>query len=182
MVECQLKCLCYNCDEKYFMGHKCKEQKLFMAIFEDISKEDDDVSPPEVLPQADDHSPPFDPLEVNPLITLNALTGISTPQTLKLINYFKNQNVIILVDSGSTHNFDHRRIAQETLCYIYAVNNFEIMIANGGSMKCGGRCENAHLQNGHYHLKSHTFAIDMGGCDIVLGDEWLCTLGPITWT
>ena len=24
------------------------------------------------------------------------------------------------------------------------------------------------------------FAIDMGGCDIVLGVEWLCTLGTIT--
>jgi hypothetical protein len=28
MDECQLKDLCYNCDEKYFLGHKCKEQKL----------------------------------------------------------------------------------------------------------------------------------------------------------
>jgi hypothetical protein len=26
---------------------------------------------------------------------------------------------------------------------------------------------------------SHIFSIDMGGCDIVLGAEWLCTLGPI---
>jgi hypothetical protein len=33
MVECQLKGLCYNCDEKYSPGHKCKEHKLFMAIF-----------------------------------------------------------------------------------------------------------------------------------------------------
>jgi hypothetical protein len=53
------------------------------------------------------------------------------------------------------------------------------MIANGGSMKCGGRCENVCLQIGDYHLKSHMFAIDMGGCDIVLGVDWLRTLGPI---
>jgi hypothetical protein len=53
------------------------------------------------------------------------------------------------------------------------------MIANGGSMKCGGRCENVCLQIGDYNLKSHMFAIDMGGCDIVLGAEWLRTLGPI---
>jgi hypothetical protein len=84
-----------------------------------------------------------------------------------------------LVDSGSTHNFIHRRIAQETHCYIHAVNNFQIMIANGGSMKCGGRCENVRLQIGDYNLKSHMFAIDMGGCDIVLGAEWLRTLCPI---
>jgi hypothetical protein len=53
------------------------------------------------------------------------------------------------------------------------------MIANGGSMKCGGNCENVCLQIGDYHLKSHMFSIDMGGCDIVLGADWLRTLGPI---
>jgi hypothetical protein len=53
------------------------------------------------------------------------------------------------------------------------------MIANGGSMKCGGRCENVHLQIGEYHLKPHMFAIDMGGYDIVLGADWLRNLGPI---
>jgi hypothetical protein len=46
-------------------------------------------------------------------------------------------------------------------------------------MKCGGCCENVHLQIGQYNLKSHMFTIDMGGCDIVLGEEWLCTLSPI---
>jgi hypothetical protein len=29
MVEHQLKGLCYNCDDKYFPGHKCKE-KIFL--------------------------------------------------------------------------------------------------------------------------------------------------------
>jgi hypothetical protein len=40
MVEHQLKGLCYNCDEKYFPGHKCKERKLFMAMTEDVSEEE----------------------------------------------------------------------------------------------------------------------------------------------
>jgi hypothetical protein len=44
----------------------------------------------------------------------------------------------------------------------------------------GGICENVCLQIGQYNLKSHMFSIDMGGCDIVLGVEWLHTLGPIT--
>jgi hypothetical protein len=179
MDECQLKGLCYNCDDKYFAGHKCKEQKLFMAIFEDISEEDVETPLVSESPKITDIIPPSDPPEVEPIISLNALTSFSTPQTLKLIGYIKHQKVIILVDSGSTHNFIHRRIAQETHCYIHAVNNFQIMITNGGSMKCGGRCENVCLKIGDYHLKSHMFAIDMGGCDIVLGADWLRTLGLI---
>ena len=85
MVERQLKGLCYNCDEKYFPGHKCEEQNLFMAISEDISKED--VETPFVSESAEstDITPPSDPLEVEPVISLNTLTGFSAPQTLKLI-------------------------------------------------------------------------------------------------
>jgi hypothetical protein len=150
MVERQLKGLFYNCDDKYFPGHKCKEQKLFMAISEDISEEDVETPLVSESPETTDITPPSDPPEVEPIISLNALIDFSTPQTLKLISYIKHQKVIILVDSGSTHNFIHLRIAQETHCYIHAINNFQIMISNGGSMKCGGRCENVRLQIGDY--------------------------------
>jgi hypothetical protein len=167
MVECQLKGLCYNCDDKYFSGHKCKEKNIFMAISEDISEEEVETPLVSELPETTDITPPSDPPEVEPAISLNSLTGFSSPHTLKLIYYINHRKVIILVDSGSTHNFIHRRIGQETHFYIHAINNFQIMIANGGSMKCGGHCENVCLQIGDYHLKSHMFAIDMGSCDIV---------------
>jgi hypothetical protein len=179
MDERQLKGLCYNCDDKYFLGRKCKEQNLFMAISEDVSEEDFEASLVSMSPEPTDMTPPSDPPEVELVISLNALTGFFAPQTLKIIGYIKHMQVIILVDSGSTHNFIHHRISQETNCYIRAINNFQIMIANGGSMKCGGHCENVRLKIGKYHLKSHVFAFDIGGCDIVLGAKWLWTLGPI---
>jgi hypothetical protein len=179
MVECQLKGIFYNCDEKYFPGHKCKEQKLFMAISKDVPKED--VKIPLVdepsLPDASEE--PIEPPKVELLIYLHSLNGFYAPQTLNLIGYINNRKVIILVDSGSTHNFIHRRISQETNFYICVVNNFQIMIVDGGSMKCGGHCENVRLRIGNYHLKYHMFSIEMGGCDIVLGVEWLHTLGLI---
>ena len=124
MVECQLKGLCYNCDDKYFPSQKCKEQKIFMAIFEDILEEDVDTPLMPESPEITDINPPSDPLEVVPIISLNALTIFSAPQNLKLIGYIKHRKVIILVDSVNTHNFIHCRIAQETNCYIHAVNNF----------------------------------------------------------
>jgi hypothetical protein len=179
MAKRQLKGLCYNCDEKYFPGHKCNEQKIFMAIFEDISEEDVETPLVSESLEITDITPPSDPPEVEPVISLNSLTGFSAPQTLKLIGYIKHRKVIILVDSGSTHNFIHRCISQETHCYIHVVRNFQIMIANGGPIKCGGRCENVRLQISDYHLKSHMFSIDMGGCDTILGADWLRTLGPI---
>jgi hypothetical protein len=80
MVECQLKGLCYNCDEKYFPGYKCKEQNLFMAISEDIQEEDVDNSPMPESPEIFEINPPSDPPEVEPIISLNDLTGFSAPK------------------------------------------------------------------------------------------------------
>jgi hypothetical protein len=145
MVERQLKGPSYNCDDKYFPRHKCNEQNLFISISEDILEEDIETPLVSESPETPDITPPSDPLKVEPIISLNTLTSFSTPQTLKLISYIKHQKVIILVDSGSTHNIIHHHIAQENHCYFHDVNNFQIMIANGGSMKCGGRCENVCL-------------------------------------
>jgi hypothetical protein len=124
-----------------------------MSIYEDVVDEEAKVSPVEYLPSIDAPTPPSDPPEVEPLISLYALTGFSAPQTVKLIGYIKKKKVIILIDSGNTHNFIHHYISHEINCYICVVNNFQIMISNGGSMKCGGRCENVFLHIDQYHLK-----------------------------
>jgi hypothetical protein len=115
MVECQLKGLCYNCDDKYFLGHKCKEHNLFMAISEEILEEYEETPSMSESPESTDITPPLDPPKVEPVISLNVLTSFSAPQTLKLIGYIKHRKVIILVDSGSTHNFIHRHIAQKLI-------------------------------------------------------------------
>jgi hypothetical protein len=67
------------------------------------------------LPEPTDLTPPSDPPEVEPVISLNALTGFSAPQTLKLIGYIKHQKVIILIDSGNTHNFIHRAFPKKPI-------------------------------------------------------------------
>jgi hypothetical protein len=91
MDEFQLKGLCYNCDDKYFHGHKCKEQNLFMAILEDVSE--DDVEAPLMVmpPKPIDMAPSSDPPKVESVISLNFITGFFSPQTLKLIVYIKNR-------------------------------------------------------------------------------------------
>jgi hypothetical protein len=62
MVECQLKVLCYNCDEKYFLRHNCKEKFLIMAISANVVDEEAKVSLAEYLPPTDTPAPPSDPI------------------------------------------------------------------------------------------------------------------------
>jgi hypothetical protein len=51
------------------------------------------------------------------------------------------------------------------------ISNFQTLIINGGTKKCGRRCENVKHQINDYNLKTHMFSIDIGGCDIFLGVE-----------
>jgi hypothetical protein len=134
----------------------------------------------------DDGAPPIDEENIfqasceEPQISLLALSSFLQPQTLNLIGYIKHHRLIALIDSDNTHNFIHRRVAMKTHCYFHPIPNFQIMIANEGMMKYVGRSENVKLQMGGYHLKTHMFVIDMGGHNVVLKVEWLCTLGHVT--
>jgi hypothetical protein len=102
-----------------------KRTQYFYGYFEDVSDEDVMFPLLKRYPKQDDPTPPYEPPKVEPLISLNTLTGFSSPQTLKLIGYIKHRKVIILVDSGNTHNFIHCRIVQEVNYYIHVVNNFQ---------------------------------------------------------
>lgn len=88
------------------------------------------------------------------LISIHALQGISTPQTMKLIDFVKKYKFIFIVTNRSTRNFVHERVVEETHCVVNLVHNFQIMITNGGMVKCGGRCENVNLQMAYYELKT----------------------------
>eukprot|EP00253_Pinus_taeda_P002438 PITA_02438 len=178
MAERRKQGLCYYCDEKYSPGHKCKEPKFFQIDATDYSSTEED--PPLEEQEAIEEDNQKEIVSDDPVISLNALAGISSPQTLKIRGFLKHRPVIVLIDSGSTHNFIHQKIAEAAHCFVRAVSNFQVQIVDGGTMKCEGRCENVKLQMGDYQLKTHMFAIHMGGCDIVLGAEWLRTIGPIT--
>jgi hypothetical protein len=92
MAKHQLKGLCYNCDDKYFPRHECKEKNTFMAISEDVLEDDVEAPLMVVSPEPTNMNPRSDPPEVEPIISLNYLTGFSSPKTLKLIGYIKHRS------------------------------------------------------------------------------------------
>jgi hypothetical protein len=105
------------------------------------------------------------------------LAGISTPQTLKIEGYIKKKKVIVLIDSGSSHNFIHNKLAKALNCFVYLAPEFQVMIANGGNKYCLGKCNKINLMMGEYVMNSPMISIPMGGADVVLGIQWLQSLG-----
>jgi len=68
--------------------------------------------------------------------------------------------MIVLHEGGNTHNSIHPWVVQETHYYVHTMKTFQILIANGGMMKSGGRCDNMNLQMRDYQLKSHMFSLN----------------------
>jgi hypothetical protein len=116
--------------------------------------------------------------EMNPTISCHALDGIITPQTLKIKGYIKKKKLIVL-DFGSTHNFIHYKLAKALNFFINPTPEFQVMISNGGTINCSGKCHKINLTMGKYVMNSPMIDIPMGGVDVVLGVQWLQSLGTM---
>jgi len=109
LEEKRAKGFCYSCDSKYTKGHKCAEKKSFYIDCEEEQEKEQETSKKEDTHQEQT----IEKEEMNLTISCNALVGITTPQTIKIKGHIKKKKVIVLIDSGSTHNFIHCKIAKE---------------------------------------------------------------------
>jgi hypothetical protein len=91
----------------------------------------------------------------------------------------KNKKVIVLIDYGSTHNFIHYKLAKALNCFVYPTPEFQGMIADGGTINCSGKCNKINLTMGEYVMNIQMIVIPMGGVDVVLGIQWLQSLGTM---
>lgn len=80
------------CPEIFVPGHVCKKKQLFMI---EVEGEEEDS----LLVQED--------LGEEPHISIHALTGIHSFSTMKVVGSVGNRQLQILIDLGSTHNFNN---------------------------------------------------------------------------
>ena len=87
----------------------------------------------------------------------------------------------MLIDFGSTHNFIHYKLANVLNWFLYPAPKFQVMIADGGTINCLGKCRNINLAMGEYILNIPIISIPMGGVDVVLNVQWLQSLGIVAF-
>jgi hypothetical protein len=106
MWERRKKGLCYNCEEKWSHTHKCKAPKLYILLGTEIFAED--RTEKIFYDTSDKVEPLSEPIilkMLEPEISLNAISGSLNAKTMQVVGIIKDQRVVILIDSGSTHNF-----------------------------------------------------------------------------
>ena len=72
-------------------------------------------------------------------------------------------------------------MAKDLNCFIYLAPEFQVMVVDGKTINCTRKCHNINLSMGDYVLKSPMISIPMGGADVVLGVQWLQSLGTIAF-
>uniref|UniRef100_A0A1D1ZCI9 Retrotransposon-derived protein PEG10 n=1 Tax=Anthurium amnicola TaxID=1678845 RepID=A0A1D1ZCI9_9ARAE len=166
------KGLCYSCDEKWNRGHKCAAHKLFLiqivpAAEAFDSDEEDFDSPPATLP--------------HPEISTQAIHGAESASTMRIWGHIKGFQSLILVDSGSTHNFIDPRLVTRLGLKTMPTESLQVMVATGHQLATKGFCPQVTIAVHDFQITVDLFVLQLGSCDLVLGSSWLKSLGTIKW-
>ncbi|KAK0600184.1 hypothetical protein LWI29_012574 [Acer saccharum] len=126
------KRLCYNCDEKFKPGHRCK--KLFV-IEACLDEDDGDLIMEE---DCEDENQLVETLE----ISLHAINRVRSSETMRIQGSLRQVAVYALIDSGSTHNFVSAKLAKKVCLKPQLGGNLRVTVASG--IKPSNKAAKAH--------------------------------------
>jgi hypothetical protein len=110
----RVQCLCFNYNERFMAGHKCQQPQLLLlegyTYTGNMSYEDITYPQTRRFVQGEETREVRE-LELEPEITLHALTCWTTPRTMRVTTKLVSHTVMVLIDSRSTHNFISDRLA-----------------------------------------------------------------------
>jgi hypothetical protein len=167
--ERQEKGLCYYCDEKFIPGHRCQRPQLFMIS---DTNDQDSEEQSEVLQAAEDQ-------EAIPEISLHVIAGTAHPQTFRVIGRLRSKEVMVLIDGGSTHNFIDQSMVNKYELPMVPNRKFQVTVANREKIDCIGLYPSLTIMIQGQIVTADYFILLVAACLVVLGVQWLATLGPV---
>jgi hypothetical protein len=173
MAQRRVDRLCYNCDEKFVIGHRCK--KLFII---EVAPDEDDEEVDEVIECAALTGVPSPPE-----ISLHVITGVCAKgfQTMKVYISVGDTVAVALLDSGSSHNFIDIDMARRAGIAIRPSSGLSVAATNGERIASPGKTTAQTMFIGGEAFHIDLYALPLGEYDMVMGIQWLATLGLVLW-
>nr|XP_027126014.1 uncharacterized protein LOC113742375 [Coffea arabica] len=175
MDEKRARGLCFWCDERFTAGHRCGNQQFHrLEVWDDMSGEEENESGSEE-----------DTLDEGQLahISLNAMTNMSVPnfRTMRVTGHVGRQPVNIFIDCGSSHNFIHPKVVQKLGLTTQRVDPLVVEVADRNKLTTQDLCKDFTWKMQKQEFKADLLMLPVGGCELVLGMQWLTTLGDVKW-
>nr|GMC75311.1 Retrotransposable element Tf2 [Ipomoea batatas] len=112
-------------------------------------------------------------------LPLTALGGIDGPKTMKFRGQVAGTEVIIMVDSGASHNFISHRLSSKLQYPLEPTQQFGVKLGDDRRVESKGKYSQLTVNLGSVTMALDCFVFPLGGVDMILGVAWLETLGNI---
>nr|TKR84798.1 hypothetical protein D5086_0000254370 [Populus alba] len=145
---------------EFIPGHRCQQPQLFMIC---DTNDQDSMEQSELLQVAEDQKAAV--LE----ISFHAIAGTAHPQTLWVMGRLRSKEVMVLIDSGSTHNFIDQSIVNKYELPVVPNKKFQVTVANGEKIDCTGLCPSLTIMIQGQIVTTDYFILPVAVCPVVLG-------------
>ncbi|XP_062104440.1 uncharacterized protein LOC133815643 [Humulus lupulus] len=161
------KGLCFTCDEKFHFGHKCKNRMLILCGYDD-----------EEMGTMVDSESHEEVEETEEEVSLNSLSNSMNPRIFRIMATHGSEAVEVLIDTGSHNNFIQEALVTQLHLECEDTKRFKVYMGNGNFLLCSKICKGVELILQGYSFLVDLYVLPICGLDIVLGMQWLQTLGP----
>ncbi|CAA7031807.1 unnamed protein product [Microthlaspi erraticum] len=110
-------------------------------------------------------------------LSLFAFLGFDSPSATKLWGTIGNTKVIVMIDSGATHNFIDPSVLDKTSLAPAKNRSFDILLGTGITVNGSGFCKDVKLNLQKNDFIADFFVLELGNTEVILGVQWLRTLG-----
>ncbi|CAH9101834.1 unnamed protein product [Cuscuta europaea] len=173
------KGLCFKCGDKWSREHTCK-LKNYKLILVEYSEEEAECEE-ENGSSSDEEEVVMESKSMQ--LSLMSKEGIPSMRAFKVKGYLKwklgEQEVDVLIDSGATHNFISQGLVNQLKIPYQIITGYKVQIGNGDRIANNGRCEGLALCLQKAVIQQDFYILELGGTDVVLGMEWLASLGDV---
>lgn len=168
------KGLCFRCDEKWGPGHRCKKKELSVLLIHDADEEESSQ-----IDVTEEAVADLEAVELNQVaeVSLSSVVGLTTPKTMKLKGMVGEQEVVVLIDPGATHNFISLDLVKRIQLPIDDSEEYGVTMGTGTAVRGRGLCRGVALHLQGIDVVEEFLPLGLGSADVILGIKWLETLG-----
>jgi hypothetical protein len=113
-------------------------------------------------------------------VTIASISGVPKFNAFRMRGVLQGKKVSVLIDGGASHNFIDSTLLQRRHISTVEFEGFHVEIAGGHTMPCDRYIPGMKLTLGRQDLTQEFYVMDLPDTNIILGVQWLSTLGQIT--